>query len=63
MIDTDTPLARLAHNMLNHACPNGGVEEDGWATYYIETHCVAWRVTARKQQGRWHIRTITSEDC
>ena len=63
MIDTDTPLARLAHNMLNHACPNGGVEQDGWATYYIETHCVAWRVTARKQQGRWHIRNITSENC
>jgi hypothetical protein len=63
MIDTDTPLARLAHNMLNHACPNGGVEEDGWATYCIETHCVAWRVTARKEQGRWHIRNITREYC
>jgi hypothetical protein len=62
MIDTDT-AAVLMSNILDSACPNGGVEEGGWATYYIETHCVAWRVTARKQQGRWHIRNITSEDC
>jgi hypothetical protein len=63
MIDTDTPLALLAHSILNNACPNGGIEEDGWASYYIETHCIAWRVTARKQDGHWHIRSITSEDC
>jgi hypothetical protein len=66
MIDTQTSLARLAHDILDSACPNGGVDGgvDGeWGTYVIETHCIAWRVTARKQDGHWHIRSITSEDC
>jgi len=63
MIDTDTALAQLAHRILLHACPNGGVEEDGWKTYVIETHCLAWRVTARMEDGQWHIRTITTEYC
>jgi hypothetical protein len=62
MIDTDTATG-LMYMILDGACPNGGVEEDGWASYVIETHCVAWRVSARKQDGRWDIRKITSEDC
>jgi hypothetical protein len=62
MIDTDT-AAVLMCSILDGACPNGGVEEDGWASYIIETHCVAWLVSARKQDGRWDIRKITSENC
>jgi hypothetical protein len=62
MIATDAPLARLAHDILDNACPNGGTDGE-WGTYVIETHCVAWRITARKHDGHWHIRNITSEDC
>lgn len=55
-------LAELAHNILQHACPNGGIQGD-WHTFVIETHCVAWRVTAKKMNGHWVIRSAISEDC
>jgi hypothetical protein len=35
----------------------------GWNEYYIETHCVAWRVIARKRDGQWEIKSISGEDC
>lgn len=53
----------LMADILNHACPNGGVGEDGYKTYVIETHCVAWRITARHLDGQWDIRTVTTEAC
>lgn len=56
-------LADLATAILTHACPNGGIEEDGWQSFYIETHCVAWRVSAKKIDGAWTIRSMTAEDC
>lgn len=62
MIETDTPLARLAQEILDNACPNGGIDGE-WHTYIIETHCVAWHVTARIEGKRWIIRKITSENC
>jgi hypothetical protein len=56
-------LDKLMSAILDHACPNGGVEEDGWAEYVIETHCVAWRVSARKGEAGWVMRNVANEDC
>lgn len=53
----------LMEAILEHACPNGGVAEDGWNTYVIETHCVEWHITARKNAGKWVVRRVTSEAC
>jgi len=54
--------AQLAHDILDHACPNY-VDDNGWNHYYIETHCVAWKITARKSDAGWVIREVKSEDC
>ena len=56
-------LAQVLADVLDHACPNGGVGEDGWASYYVETHCVAWNITARKTDSGWEIREAKGEDC
>jgi hypothetical protein len=55
-------LIDLATKILDHACPNY-VDGTGWNHYYIETHCVAWRVTARKRDGQWEIDAISGEGC
>ncbi len=52
-------LAELMNDILDRACPNGGANN----MFYIETHCVGWRVTAEKLDGQWHILGTTSEDC
>lgn len=52
-------LDGLATAILDSACPNGGGEN----SYYIETHCVGWNVTAQKINGRWEIIDVVSEDC
>jgi len=49
----------LMNSILDHACPNGGANNK----FYIETHCVAWRVTAEKLDGKWNILNVASEDC
>lgn len=56
-------LEELAAAILDYACPNGGVEEDGWATCIIETHCVEWIVSAKKVDGQWELRKVDSRDC
>lgn len=35
----------------------------GWNEFYIETHCIAWRVIAKKIDGQWIIKKATPEDC
>lgn len=52
-------LAELMSSILDGACPNGGTDN----TYYIETHCVGWRITAHKTAGKWIISDVTSEAC
>lgn len=54
-------LERLMAEILDNACPNGGVGEHqkppiDWNVYLIETHCITWKVTAKKYgNGEWHI--------
>lgn len=53
-------LTDLMTSILDHACPNGG----GDNTYYLETHCVGWHITAHKDNGNgWVIDNVTSEAC
>lgn len=59
-------LAHLMSSMLNDACPSRLPDEDGWAVFYIETHCVGYSITARPpRNGRvlWEIKEYTVEDC
>lgn len=58
-------LHQVFTDILDHACPNGsGVEdEQGYTSYYIETHCVAWHISAKKTLSGWIIRDVKSEDC
>ena len=52
-------LERLMGEILDNACPNGGYDEPpfkDWNVYIIETHCITWKVTAKKYgNGLWHI--------
>ena len=56
-------LQDLATAILDRACPNGGVGEDDWNTFVIETHCIEWRITAKKIDGLWTIREVDFADC
>lgn len=53
----------LIAEILDAACPNGGTDENGNNIYVIETHCVAWQITAKKIGGRWHIIKSEPEPC
>jgi hypothetical protein len=56
------PLRQIMWEILEMACPNV-VGDDGWNTYYIETHCIMWKVTAQKIDGEWVIKMATGEPC
>ena len=60
-------LGKALTQILDHACPNGGITTgwtgEEWSSFYIETHCVAWKITARKNDNGWEIRDIQGEDC
>lgn len=34
--------------LLAYACPSNDPDENGWAQYWIETHCVGFWISARK---------------
>lgn len=48
--------------ILDNACPlteqPGGIK-----VFYIESHCVAWRIEAVKEDGEWNVLAMTASDC
>jgi hypothetical protein len=54
-------LANIFSVILDNCCSNP--TEDGWKEISIETHCVAWIITAKKENGKWIILDVKSEDC
>jgi hypothetical protein len=54
-------LEKVFSDILDHCCSNP--TEDGWDEISIETHCVAWIITAKKENGKWIIRDAKGEDC
>ena len=56
-------LAELMSDILDHSCPNGGIEDDGSKTFVLESHCVEWRVTANKSSGQWEIVKVIAQSC
>ena len=54
-------LEKLFSDILDNCCSNP--TEDGWDEISIETHCVGWIITAKKENGKWIIRDAKSEDC
>ena len=59
-------LERLMSEILDMACPNGGVGEhqrppEDCDTFYIETHCVTWKVSAKKTNGVWEVVRAIAE--
>lgn len=60
---TEYAAETLIAEILDAACPNGGTDENGNNIYVIETHCVAWQITAKKIGGRWHIIKSEPEPC
>ena len=65
-------LNELMFAILDHSC-SSPVDYDewakdqrnykGWSKFYIETHCIAWRVIAKKIDGQWIIKEARPEDC
>lgn len=40
--------------LLAYACPSEAPDENGWAKYWIETHCLGFWISARKvAEGVW----------
>ena len=55
-------------SILDYSCASE-ILEDGWKSYRIETHCVAWTVEARPLHDfttmapLWEVRRMVAEDC
>jgi hypothetical protein len=39
---------RFMVQLLNDACPKDVADDDGWATFVIETHCIMTKIKAKK---------------
>lgn len=55
--------AAMMKTILDHACPGPPPDEDGFSVYYIEAHCVAFKITARPRTKTWDIKSFEMEDC
>jgi hypothetical protein len=55
-------LETLMATILDNACGADERNADGSNTYLIETHCVLFRVVARKTNGVWEILSFVKED-
>lgn len=54
-------LDTMMIQLLDYACPSLTDDEE-WQLFYIETHCIAWWVTARMVKGSWEIKEARIED-
>jgi hypothetical protein len=63
-----TSLEAMMAHILESACGATDPDAEGWRDYYVETHCVTFRIVARKvRDGRvnastpdgWHYPTTT----
>ena len=57
------PLDKAMAEILENACGATTPDAEGWTEYYIETHCIMWRVTAKKAGEQWVIKMCTGEAC
>lgn len=51
--------------LLSHACPSDAEPDaEGFRNYWIETHCVGFRVRAKNTDPLgWVVASFTAEDC
>lgn len=55
------PLEKAMFEILEMACSNP--VDDEWNEYMIETHCIMWKIIAKKVDGQWIIKMATGEPC
>jgi hypothetical protein len=48
--------------ILDNCCSNPS-KDSGWNEYYVETHCVAYTITAQKVNGKWIIGAVNVKPC
>ena len=61
-IHNDVSVTEFMDHLLSHACPSIEPDVDGFSRYFIETHCVGWWITARREKnGEWTVKKMESE--